>query len=65
MIVSGYSFDKTGPYLIFCDIENEEYKNSPVAFPSPEVYENQETYMYLGEEIEDFYNRQWRFIKVE
>lgn len=26
MIVSGYSFDKTGPYLIFCDIENEEYK---------------------------------------
>lgn len=26
MIISGYSFDKIGPYLIFCDTENGEYK---------------------------------------
>ena len=26
MIISGYSFDKVGPYLIFCDIESGEYK---------------------------------------
>jgi spermidine/putrescine-binding protein len=45
--------------------ENEFYKNSPVAFPNPEVYENQETYMYLGDEMDRYYNRQWMRVKVE
>ncbi len=45
--------------------EDEDYKNSPVAFPDPAVYENQETYIYLGEEMDRFYNRQWMRVKVE
>ena len=45
--------------------EDEDYKNSPIAFPDPEVYENQETYVYLGEEMDRFYNRQWMRVKVE
>ncbi|MBO4401619.1 MAG: ABC transporter substrate-binding protein [Selenomonadaceae bacterium] len=45
--------------------EDEDYKNSPIAFPDPSVYENQETYVYLGEEMDRFYNRQWMRVKVE
>lgn len=45
--------------------EDEDYKNSPVAFPDPEVYENQETYVYLGNEMDRFYNRQWMRVKVD
>ena len=45
--------------------EDEEWKNSPVAFPDPEVFENQETYKYLGNEMDRFYNRQWMRVKVE
>ncbi len=52
------------PNIAVRDLEkNEEYKNSPVTFPSSEIYEDQETYMYLGEEIEKFYNNQWRHVK--
>ena len=45
--------------------EDEDWKNSPVAFPDPEVFENQETYKYLGNEMDRFYNRQWMRVKVE
>ena len=45
--------------------EDEEWKNSPVAFPDPEIYQNQETYKYLGNEMDRFYNRQWMRVKVE
>ena len=43
----------------------EEIKNSPVAFPDPEIYKNQETYKYLGNEMDKVYNRLWMQVKVE
>lgn len=43
--------------------EDEQWKNSPIAFPDPEIYKNQETYKYLGEEMDSFYNRQWMRVK--
>lgn len=45
--------------------ENEEIKNSPIAFPSPEVYSNQETYTYLGNKMDEYYNNLWMQVKVE
>lgn len=44
--------------------EDEDIKNSPVAFPDPEVYENQETYKYLGEQQDRIYNDLWIQVKV-
>lgn len=44
---------------------NEEIKNSPIAFPNSEVYKNQETYKYLGNEMDKIYNRLWMQVKVE
>ena len=46
-------------------VEDEEYKNSPVAFPDPSTYENQETYKYLGNEMDAYYNRLWMQVKVD
>lgn len=63
------NFDHLGystPNVAVRDLEkDEEYKNSPVAFPDPEIYQNQETYKYLGNEMDRFYNRQWMRVKVE
>lgn len=58
----GYSTPNTGVYELE---QNEEFKNSPVAFPNPEVYKNQETYKYLGNEIDKNYNRLWMQVKVD
>ena len=63
------NFDHLGystPNIAVQDLEeDEDYKNSPVAFPDPDVYENQETYVYLGNEMDRYYNRQWMRVKVE
>jgi len=45
--------------------ENEAYKNSPIAFPSPEIYSGQETYKYLGDKMDEYYNSIWMQVKVE
>lgn len=45
--------------------ENEDYKNSPVAFPPPEIFAGQETYRYLGEDADRIYNDLWIRVKVE
>ncbi len=45
--------------------EDEDYRDSEVAFPEPEVYENQETYNYLGNKMDRYYNRLWMQVKVE
>lgn len=45
--------------------ENEAYKNSPIAFPSPEVYSDQETYKYLGNKMDEYYNSLWMSVKVD
>ena len=58
----GYSTPNTAVY----DLEqHEEYKNSPVAFPDPDTYKNQETYKYLGNEMDKNYNRLWMQVKVD
>ena len=58
----GYSTPNTEVYNLE---QNEEYKNSPVAFPDPEIYKNQETYKYLGNEMDKNYNRLWMQVKVD
>ena len=58
----GYSTPNTAVYDLE---ENEDYKNSPVAFPDPSTYENQETYKYLGNEMDAYYNRLWMQVKVD
>lgn len=45
--------------------EDEDYKNSEVAFPDPEVCEDQETYQYLGEQTDRMYSDLWIQVKVE
>ena len=44
--------------------EDEDYKNSSVAFPDPEVYEDQETYKYFGEAMDRIYSDLWIQVKV-
>ena len=45
--------------------EDEEIKNSPIAFPSPDDYKGQETYKYLGNEMDAYYNNLWMEVKVD
>lgn len=46
-------------------IEDEEIKNSPVAFPSQEVLDNCTAFRYLGEEMESLYIQKWNEAKGE
>ena len=58
----GYSTPNTGAREL---VEDEELKNSPIAFPSPEVYKGQETYKYLGNQMDEYYNSLWMKVKVD
>lgn len=66
--IAAINFDYLGystPNTAVRDLEEDEnIKNSPVAFPDPEVYENQETYKYLGEQQDRIYNDLWIQVKV-
>ena len=44
-------------------IEDDEIKNSAIAFPDLSQYDNLETYVYLGEEGDSFYNELWKEVK--
>ncbi len=44
-------------------IEDEEIKNSPIAFPDLSQYENMETFKYLGSEGDELYNEYWKQVK--
>lgn len=44
-------------------IEDEDIKNSKIAFPDLSQYENLETYRYLGEEGDELYNSLWKKVK--
>lgn len=44
-------------------IEDEEIKNSPIAFPDLTQYENLETFQYLGEDADALYNDLWKEVK--
>lgn len=46
-------------------IEDEEIKNSPIAFPDLSQYENLETFSYLGSEADALYNDLWKEVKSE
>lgn len=46
-------------------IEDEEIKNSPVAFPSQDVLDRCTAYRYLGEDIENLYIQKWNEVKGE
>lgn len=43
-------------------IEEEEYRNSEIAFPDFISLTNCETYQYLGAEVDDRYNEKWKEI---
>lgn len=44
-------------------IEDENIKNSPIAFPDLSKYNNLETYSYLGEEYDEMLNEYWKQVK--
>lgn len=44
-------------------IEDEDIRNSEVAYPSEDVLERCDTYSYLGEEGDALYNRMWKKVK--
>ena len=46
-------------------IEDDDIKNSPVAFPDLSQYNGLETYSYLGEEGDALYNELWKEVKSE
>lgn len=46
-------------------IEDEDIKNSPIAFPTLSDYNDLETYQYLGEEGDELYNQLWKEVKSE
>lgn len=45
-------------------IEDEDVKNSEVAFPDLSKYNNLETFKYLGEEADQLYNNLWKEVKA-
>ena len=45
-------------------IEDEDIKNSSIAFPDLTQYQNLETFSYLGEEADLLYNNLWEEIKA-
>lgn len=44
-------------------IEDEEIKNSEIAFPDLTQYDNLETFRYLGAEGDELYNNLWKEVK--
>lgn len=44
-------------------IEDEDIKNSSIAFPDLNQYHNLETFSYLGEDADEMYNELWKEIK--
>ena len=46
-------------------IEDEDIKNSPIAFPDLSQYNNLETFSYLGDEGDELYNEMWKDVKSE
>ena len=44
-------------------IEDDDIRNSTIAFPDLSQYANLETYSYLGEEGDNLYNELWKEVK--
>ena len=45
--------------------EDEDIKNSSIAFPDFSDYQNLETFQYLGEEGDALYNDYWKEVKAQ
>lgn len=45
-------------------IEEEDVRNSPILFPDLSAYHNLQTYTYLGEEMDKYYNDLWIRLKA-
>ena len=63
----GYSTPNVAVRDLLDDEDEDEaaLKNSPIAFPDPSVYKNQETYKYLGNGMDEYYNDLWMQVKVD
>jgi len=46
-------------------IEDEDIRNSSIAFPDLSKYDNLTTFSYLGEEMDEYYNQLWKEVKSE
>ncbi len=46
-------------------IEDDDIRNSTIAFPTDEMLEGSETYRYLGDELDDLYTEYWNKVKSE
>ena len=46
-------------------IEDEDIKNSTIAFPDLSQYNNLETFHYLGEEGDELYNQYWKRVRSQ
>ncbi len=46
-------------------IEDEDIRNSEIAFPDLTQYSNLETFTYIGEEGDELYNNLWKEVKSE
>ena len=46
-------------------IEDDDIRNSTIAFPDLSQYQNLETFQYLGEDADRLYNDLWKEIKSE
>ena len=44
-------------------IEDDEIRNSPVAFPDESVLSRCETFRYLGDKVDQTYNELWNKVK--
>ncbi|MBE5875972.1 MAG: ABC transporter substrate-binding protein [Lachnospiraceae bacterium] len=44
-------------------IEDEDIKNSPIAFPDLSQYDNLEAFLYLGEDFDESLNELWKQVK--
>lgn len=45
-------------------IEDEELKNSRIAFPTADMLEGSETFRFLGDDADSFYNELWNKVKA-
>ncbi len=46
-------------------IEEEAYRNSPIAFPDYQSLTNCETFQYLGPEVDEIYNQKWKEVMAQ
>ena len=44
-------------------IEDEDIKNSTIAFPTAEMLNNCEVFKYLGDDVDEVYNNKWKEVK--